>query len=73
VLNIRHIKRTLFRLRAVELNANYEMYFARQRFLRQAVCVKTDKVSFDFRKIKPYFFIDIKEASIKIQVCRQYI
>jgi hypothetical protein len=53
-LNIRHIRRTLFRLRAVELNGNYELYFTSQRFVRQAVCVKTDKVLYEFRKIKRY-------------------
>ena len=31
------------------------MYFASQRFVQQAVCVKTDKVSFEFQKSKRYF------------------
>jgi hypothetical protein len=39
VLNIRHINRILFRLKSVELNGNYEPYFAHQRFVRKTGCL----------------------------------
>lgn len=54
VLNICDNKIIIFPLKAVERSGNYELHFARQRFVRQAVCVKTDEVSFEFRKSKRY-------------------